>query len=212
MCMIETNQIKNLVYFHQSVSAFWTVNKVQHLIWTFFDKYFTIRVHHLYLETNLSDNTPIFETFPPFWVCNRNLLHRISHVIFRPWYKYEFCNTWNLEITVHSVLVPARVGASELLSWIYLLPPANKVCEGYVFTPVCHSVHRGDVCPSACWDTHPPTRGRYRHPPNDQRQTPPGTRGRHPLLRSACWGIQPTSGRYASYWNAYLLYGWFLVN
>ena len=23
------------------------------------------------------------------------------------------------------------------------LPPANKVCEGYVFTPVCHSVHRG---------------------------------------------------------------------
>ena len=24
-----------------------------------------------------------------------------------------------------------------------LLPPANEVCEGYVFTPVCHSVHRG---------------------------------------------------------------------
>ena len=23
------------------------------------------------------------------------------------------------------------------------LPPANVVCEGYVFTPVCHSVHRG---------------------------------------------------------------------
>ena len=23
------------------------------------------------------------------------------------------------------------------------LPPANEVCEGYVFTPVCHSVHRG---------------------------------------------------------------------
>ena len=22
------------------------------------------------------------------------------------------------------------------------LPPANEVCEGYVFTPVCHSVHR----------------------------------------------------------------------
>ena len=24
-----------------------------------------------------------------------------------------------------------------------LLPPANEVCEGYVFTYVCHSVHRG---------------------------------------------------------------------
>ena len=24
-----------------------------------------------------------------------------------------------------------------------LLPPANVVCEGYVFTHVCHSVHRG---------------------------------------------------------------------
>ena len=23
------------------------------------------------------------------------------------------------------------------------LPPANVVCEGYVFTHVCHSVHRG---------------------------------------------------------------------
>ena len=26
---------------------------------------------------------------------------------------------------------------------IQLLPPANVVCEGYVFTHVCHSVHRG---------------------------------------------------------------------
>ena len=25
------------------------------------------------------------------------------------------------------------------------LPPANEVCEGYVFTGVCHSVHRGGV-------------------------------------------------------------------
>ena len=24
-----------------------------------------------------------------------------------------------------------------------LLPPTNEVCEGYDFTPVCHSVHRG---------------------------------------------------------------------
>ena len=38
------------------------------------------------------------------------------------------------------------------------LPPANEVCEGYVFTPVCHSVHRRAVCLSACWDTPPGSR------------------------------------------------------
>ena len=27
-----------------------------------------------------------------------------------------------------------------------LLPPANQVCEGYVFTPICHSVQRGGAC------------------------------------------------------------------
>ena len=33
------------------------------------------------------------------------------------------------------------------------LPPANEVCEGYVFTGVC--LYEGDVCPIACWDTPP---------------------------------------------------------
>ena len=27
----------------------------------------------------------------------------------------------------------------------FLLPPANVVCEGYVFTPVCDSVNRGGM-------------------------------------------------------------------
>ena len=35
------------------------------------------------------------------------------------------------------------------------------------------------------------------HPPSLQEQTPPRS--------SACWEIRTTSGRYASYWNAYLL-------
>ena len=68
------------------------------------------------------------------------------------------------------------------------LPPATKLRQGNVFTPVCHSVHRESVyqpplgrhpwadtpqadtpcadtpapLPSRCWDTHPPW------------QTPPG--------------------------------------
>ena len=113
-----------------------------------------------------------------------------------------------------------------------LLPPANEVYEGYVFTHVCQSFcsQWGGgwwVCPIACWDTppwdqrqappwdqrqaHPPgTRGR---PPWDQRQANPipGPRGRPPLgpdtpQRSTCWEIPATSGRYASYWNSILLF------
>ena len=49
----------------------------------------------------------------------------------------------------------------------FFLSPATKWRQGNVFTPVCHSVHRGGVCttsqthpgrhplPSACWDTPP---------------------------------------------------------
>ena len=28
---------------------------------------------------------------------------------------------------------------------LIFLPPANEVCEGYVFTRVCHSVHKGGL-------------------------------------------------------------------
>ena len=49
------------------------------------------------------------------------------------------------------------------------LPPATKLGQGYVFTGVCDSVHRG-FCLSACWDTtHPgsrhPLRSRHPFPP-----------------------------------------------
>ena len=77
----------------------------------------------------------------------------------------------------------------------------------------------------ACWDTLPP--GRETDPPGadtlPQEQTPPTSRhaleqtppvadspqgadppGADPPLHSACWEIRPTSGQYASYWNAYL--------
>ena len=54
---------------------------------------------------------------------------------------------------------------------IRFLPPANEICEGYVFTGVCHSVHRGGGGG--------------------------GVRGFFDEIRSM-------SGRYASYWNAFL--------
>ena len=95
-----------------------------------------------------------------------------------------------------------------------LLPPANDVFEGYVFTRACQSFcsqggggvdvqvigtppHTHKNIPSS----HPP--GRYTplagtfprqvHPP-----------GRYTLPATVHAGIRSTSGRYASHWNAFL--------
>ena len=58
-----------------------------------------------------------------------------------------------------------------------LLPPANEVCEGYVFTGVCLST---GGCLHHCMLGYTPPRDQRQTPP---RQTPPG---RHPP-HSACW-------------------------
>ena len=67
------------------------------------------------------------------------------------------------------------------------------VAQGYIFTPVCHSVHRG-VCISACTGTHPPAQCMLGYTPG---QIPPWADIPHPP--NGHW-----SGRYASYWNAFL--------
>ena len=63
--------------------------------------------------------------------------------------------------------------------WYYFsyYRPQRSCGQGNIFTPFCHSVHRG-VCLSACWDIHPPeqTTPPGTRPPPDQ--TPPGSR--HP--------------------------------
>ena len=116
-----------------------------------------------------------------------------------------------------------------------LLPPPNEVCEGYIFTRVCHSVHGGGeylgrylpsrYTPLAGTPPAGTPPGRYtpRSPPpgtppvgtppprqvrpsgryTPDRYTPPGQVPHHPGS-SACWEIRATSGRYASYWNAFL--------
>ena len=84
------------------------------------------------------------------------------------------------------------------LALLPFLPLAKKLRQGNVFTPVCHSVHRGREClphswadttgadthwtdtppwadtplPSACWDTHTPC---------------PVHAEIHPPLHNACW-------------------------
>ena len=75
----------------------------------------------------------------------------------------------------------------------------------------------GGVCLSACWDTRHP---QIRHPPQEQTppqsRHPPGSR-HHPRADNppqeqtlpppdTDYDIRSMSGRYASYWNAFLLY------
>ena len=44
----------------------------------------------------------------------------------------------------------------------FYLPPATKLGQGYVFTGVCDSVHKGGcVCLSACWDATPSREAGY---------------------------------------------------
>ena len=114
-----------------------------------------------------------------------------------------------------------------------LLPAATKLGQGNIFTSVCQEFcpQGGEgVCLSACWDTPPweqtlppeqtsPPPSRHslpqsRHPPGADtplEQTPPREQtappqSRHPLPppREAYCSIRSTSGRYASYWNAFL--------
>ena len=69
--------------------------------------------------------------------------------------------------------------------------------QGYIFTPVCHSVHRGGSSSVHAGIPHtPPEQATPWDQAPPRNQAPPGSR--------ACWEIQSTSGRYASYWNAIL--------
>ena len=86
------------------------------------------------------------------------------------------------------VATEARTGCKRVVHTLLecflagLLPPANKVCEGYVFTRVCHSVHRAGECLLPVWGGC--------------------------LLPGGCLVETPHDGyccgRYASYWNAFL--------
>ena len=95
---------------------------------------------------------------------------------------------------------------------LHLLPAATKLGQVNIFTSMCQefcprggrvsaSVHAGIHTPPDQADT-PWTR--QTPPPPDQADThPPPGPGRPP--READSSIRSTSGRYASYWNAFLL-------
>ena len=69
-----------------------------------------------------------------------------------------------------------------------LLPPANEVCKGYVFTSVCHSVH-GGVSASVHAGIHTPPGADTPRADTLPEQTPPG-QGADPS------GSRPPGGRW----------------
>ena len=77
----------------------------------------------------------------------------------------------------------------------------QRSCEGYIFTPVRHSVHGGGGLSQCMLGYHPPEPGTAppdQAPPWDQAPSPgPSTT---PRSRDGY-----CCGRYASYWNAFLL-------
>ena len=116
---------------------------------------------------------------------------------------------------------PARktLTSAWFVNSLVIITARKRSCgQGYVFTSVCHSVNEGGVCLSACWDTTPweqtppradtplsgadtPLPGADTHTPGadtPQEQTPNSP-------READSGIRSMSGRYASYWNAFVL-------
>ena len=65
-------------------------------------------------------------------ICSRNSSRQLNR-------KWE----WILTLaTTHCILMKKKYSSVMRPVW---LPPANKVCKGYVFTPVCHSVHGGGI-------------------------------------------------------------------
>ena len=67
-----------------------------------------------------------------------------------------------------------RIAHVRMCQRVALLPPTTKLAEGYIFTGVCDSVHRG-VCLSACWNAIPPGAGI----PLDQAPQPGTPQKRH---------------------------------
>ena len=117
----------------------------------------------------------------------------------------------------HLLCIPRILCLLCQYSWLVFLPPANDVCEGYVFTPVCQSFCSQEGCLPQCMlgYTHPHPLGADTPHPREQADIPPQEqtpleidtlREQTPPLHSPCWEIRATSRQYTPYWNAYLLH------
>ena len=87
--------------------------------------------------------------------------------------------------------------AQSSFSQRHIITGRNEVVAKVMFLLVSVILLTEGVCLSACWDTTPPGSRTPKKEAPPRRQTPP--KRRYPP------GIRSMSGRYASYWNAYLL-------
>ena len=125
------------------------------------------------------------------------------------WIKPYYTNVW---LTL-KFLPPAN----EVWGKVMFLPAATKLGQGNVFTGVCDSVNREGGLPQCMlgyhspWEQTPPPGSRHTHTPRTRlppwEQTHP-LRDQTPLGADTPWSRPSlsTSGRYASYWNAFLLH------
>ena len=88
----------------------------------------------------------------------------------------------------------------------FIFTGRNEVVAKVIFLhlSVIHSFHRGGVCLSACWDVTPPPGSRHTPPGADTTPPGPDPPEQTPPPPGADSSIRSTSGRYASYWNAFL--------
>ena len=145
---------------------------------------------------------------------------------FTEWSRFKWIKTVELDFvalenTINhrtSPLRPLRDGGHLLskiwrqISWnswplcyYYIYRPQRSCGQGNISTPVCHSVHRGGGVVVSHKALRHPTPPRSDTPPPPPRPDTPPPRTRHPPPGEADSGIRSTSGRYASYWNAFLL-------
>ena len=68
-----------------------------------------------------------------------------------------------------------------------LLPPATKLREGNVFTPVCDSVHGRGVCPGGLCQGDPPPYGNVRAVRILRYMVSCGGKQKYPPLQGACY-------------------------
>ena len=165
-----------------------------------------------------------------FMTCDITI--RLIFVLFRTKHVYFWRGTGGACMLILTGVTLFSYSHFVPLNIVQFLPSATKMRQGNVFTPVCQSFcSQGEgVCLSACWDTPlwagtlpwvgtPP--GRYtpwQVHPCPLAGTPPGpahTPGwctpwaGTPLGRYTPWAGTPPpdghcSGRYESYWNAFL--------
>ena len=94
-------------------------------------------------------------------------------------------------------------GAIHYPIWLSRVVRSRVLGRIFFFTALNH--------PPPIEQNPPPGRNQEDHPPPGRNQEDPPWRNQEdlPSPSSACWEIRSTSGRYASYWNAYLFSSYF---